>query len=96
MKNMEYLCYKSEKNSMIYNKVSLQLYENNMHRKKKAKEKIYKIFKKFVLGGSLWVNLFSFFSLNYYRKPECYSHNTQNAYTTSFKSQQNKIQYTNI
>lgn len=77
---------------MIYNKVSLQLYENNMHRKKKAKEEIYQNFNKVCLRWEFMGEpfFFSFFSLNYYKKPTCYSRNTQNASTISFKSQQNK------
>lgn len=52
MKNMEYLCYEGEeKDSMLYNETWLQLYENNIHSKSKAKKEINKNFTKVGLRG---------------------------------------------
>lgn len=90
---IEYLCYESEE-SMLYNEVRSQLYKNNMHRKRKAKKEIHRNFN-FVLGGWLWVSFsFSFYSLNFIKLIH-YLSNTQNASTTSFKSQ-TKQNLTNI
>lgn len=68
MKNMEYLVMKvkkKKKDSMLYNETWLQLYENNIHSKSKAKKEINKNFTKVGLRGLIVRKPFFFLTLKF-------------------------------